>query len=271
MSQKDRDLIVSEKHRLGLSVANSNVYINHLQGKIDEAVAKDFIAEIYALKDAKKPIDISKLNPNSIAKCLKNCNDLKLSFKSYAKEVHLVCFGNELSTIIGYKGWIKLLKRSGGDIKVHPLFSTDKFEYHIDMNSMSDIIKIHDVKVEARHLNDSKWVHENIRGVAVTIFHKDFISEKVMFVDYQTLQKRRDKSATVKGSAYGNFWGEWATEMYKKTAIIYAINECNIDIGDASLALATDIDKEQYSNDDKDIPNINQTVNGIKIEEEDIF
>ncbi len=171
----------------------------------------------------------SDLRLMSLEPSIRNCEDKSifitalqvvqtdLSIIKQLGEAYLVPYKGKATLQIGYKGWLKLAKQSGYTIQCEAVYTCDDFDFSIDEKGKHLKMK---ANFDDRDDSNSKWVHENIKGVVVWV--DDGNSKILEFVNAKKLKQLKNNSpASEKSPA----WNNWASEMYRAKAIKWVVSK----------------------------------------------
>lgn len=157
--------------------------------------------------------------------------------------IHLVPFNNkgvrEVQLIIGYKGYIELVNRSGKAtiLNTEVVYSNDGFEYEQGLNPV------------LRHI-PAKGERGELIGVYCIA--KNLIANEKVFVYLYKEEVEKVKRASKAGDTAYSPWTTWPVEMWKKTAVkriakMLPLSAEEQQLLSADETIKTKIDKEMVS------------------------
>lgn len=88
-----------------------------------------------ALTEIRKSSQLQQCDPVSVCSAVMQAAQLGLEFGSSLGQIYLVPFGRECTLMVGYRGYIALLQRSGAikSMSAHVVYDGDFFEYELGL------------------------------------------------------------------------------------------------------------------------------------------
>jgi len=98
-------------------------------GVTTERLGRVFMTEV------RKTPKLMQCSQQSLAAALMQSAELGLEFGSAIGHIYMIPFKNEATTIIGYRGLLELMRRSGEvkSLSVHVVYEADKFDYELGL------------------------------------------------------------------------------------------------------------------------------------------
>lgn len=89
-----------------------------------------------ALTEIRKSKQLQQCDPVSVCAAVMQAAQLGLEFGSSLGQIYLVPFGQECTLMVGYRGYVALLQRSGAikSMTAHCVFEGDFFEYELGLD-----------------------------------------------------------------------------------------------------------------------------------------
>ena len=148
---------------------------------------------------------LKKCTPVSIINCVLQVAELGLSASNTLGQAYLIPYGNECTLIVGYRGFIELMMRTGKVENVYAFIVYDKEDFKVQYGSNPSISH---TPLAPDQRGDKKV------GVYAVLVRKDGTSSfAFMWADEVEKIRKRSKASSS---------GPWVTdeeEMWKKTAI----------------------------------------------------
>lgn len=195
-------------------------------------------------------INFSPENIFTLAFNLAQRGDLSLN-KAFG-EAYLVPYNKELSLVVGYKGWLKLAKRAGKNVRAFIIYKDDKF---------SASFKDKDLEVVYEPNYDAERKKEDIKGVFICVY--DEKDTQKFFVDKGTL-----KRIMVKSNLNSPAWRGFYEEMLLARAIKYVLTKMPLENNENLLSIADYENEFEAKQNYEDIEEVNEKLAQIQFDEE---
>lgn len=239
------NMTVNEKRELQVADAMQLESIkNQLSGMLDNNPKKMEVFKSRMLKMSTTYM-LKDCTPESLIGV--GLQALTLDLPLEAGQGYVVKYGKDAQLDIGYKGWQVLAKRSGYSVMADAVYNCDLFQ-------QSGFGFDAELKFEPAHgerkTADDKWVHQNIKGVIVSI--KEDSTDKKMnhFVPADMLHKIVGNSPSVKSDNAKKFspHENWKQQMFIAKAIKQILSKMPVDLSvDSSMTEAMQIVNETES------------------------
>lgn len=171
-------------------------------------VTTDRLCRVFMTCVRKNP-KLARCSQQSLAAALMQCSELGLEPGSALGHVWLIPYKTECTTIIGYKGLVELMRRSGEikSLSVNIVYEQDLFEYELGLNQ------------DLKHVPSKKPVSE--RGeITHAYFVAHFINggHHVEVMDRSEINAIRDNSQGKDQDPWKKHYGEMARKTVLRRA-----------------------------------------------------
>lgn len=168
-------------------------------------IGPDYLARVFITQITETP-KLLECTPVSLTKALVRSAELALQPGSALGQCYLIPYGKEAKLMIGYRGMLEIVRRSGEvrSCKAEVVYEQDEFEYYVD-----------EVGEKINHKKSLRPIKE--RGSMVgAYFIVWFLNGGVSIThmtseEIETIRKKHSKG--------GNIWKDHPEEMSKKTVI----------------------------------------------------
>ena len=184
---------------------------DELKAALGNALPVEYFLRVAVTSLRKTPL-LAQCTVPSLMSGLLDVASLQLTLNGITGEAWMVPFRNkdgnyEATLIIGYKGYVKLMRRSQEVLNLHAdvVHKEDKFV----LKRGSECVLLHEPNLEVRSSGPENWI-----GAYAIIFYKNGGSD-FEFVTKAKIEKiRKSSRAGDRGP-----WVDWPDAMWKKTAI----------------------------------------------------
>lgn len=156
-----------------------------------------------ALTEIRKSRALQACDPVSVCSAVMQAAQLGLEFGSSLGQIYLVPFGQECTLMVGYRGYIALLQRSGSikSMSAHAVYEGDFFEYELGL--------------EQKLVHKPTGIQKNLVFVYAIATLQDG-TKQFEVMSREAVEHVRDNFSRAKNS---DSWKKSFDEMAKKTVI----------------------------------------------------